>query len=47
MMCCMCIQPTEFHCEKWIELKEHFKKKHPEIANPGVFYTKEAKLKNV
>lgn len=39
MMCTDC----DFRCDKWIEMKEHYSKAHPQYVNPGALFTKEAK----
>jgi len=41
MMCTHC----DFRSDEWKHMKQHYKVQHPEVKNPGKFFTTEAKMK--
>ena len=41
----MCTDCDEFACQSWTLMQEHYAKKHPDVKNPGKYFTKEAKAK--
>lgn len=41
MMCTDC----NYRSDHWFRMKIHYMEKHPNIKNPGKYFTKEAKLK--
>lgn len=44
-MCTDCLLPESFRCVSFTLMMEHYAKVHPDVKNPGQYFTKEAKAK--